>query len=119
MSGQITPNGVALQLGQLARDLDDVTKELNEADRDSVTLREDYTLAYARAFLRAEGAMEARKQIAIELTTGERLAAEAADQVVRGLRRQIDTLKVRIDVGRSVGTAMRAELSLAGSGVTP
>lgn len=119
MTGQLTPNGIAVQLGQLARDLDDVTKALNSADRESVARREDYTLAYARAFLTAEGAMEARKQIAIEQTTVERLAAETADQVVRGLRRQVDTLRIRIDVGRSVGTAMRAELTLNGAGVSP
>lgn len=119
MTGQLTPNSVAAQLAALARDLDAVTLELDTADRDAVIKRENYTVAYARAFLTAEGAMEARKQIAIERTTVERLAAETADQIVRGMRRQIDTIRVRIDVGRSVGTALRAEISLAGAGGAP
>jgi len=37
-----------------------------------------------------------------------------ADAVVRHLRRKIDALKVRIDVGRSYGAAVRAEIALGG-----
>lgn len=112
MSAPLNANGVAAQLAQLARDLDACINALDGSDRESVVKREDYTLAYARAFLKAQGAMDARKQIAIEETHAERLAAEVADQVVRGLRRRIDSIKTRIDVGRSVGAAVRAEISL-------
>lgn len=108
-------NDVALQLARLARDLDACITTLDGADRDSVNAREDYTLAYARAFLAAQGAMDVRKQIAIEKTHAERLAAETADQIVRGLRRRIDSIKTRIDVGRSVGAAVRAEINLGAS----
>lgn len=111
----MTPNGVAANLAQLARDLDAVTKTLDLADRDAVNKREDYTLALSRAFLSAEGSVEQRKHEAITRTHPERLAAESADAIVRGLRRQVDTIKVRIDVGRSVGSALRAEMSLAGA----
>ncbi len=114
MTGQLTANGVAANLAALARDLDACVRTLDTADRDAVTKREDYTLGLSRAFLSAEGAMEQRKHEAITRTHAERLAAETADAIVRGLRRQVDTLKVRIDVGRSVGTAIRAEMSLAG-----
>jgi hypothetical protein len=109
-----TPNEVALALAKLSRDLDATVHALNTADADCVRKREDFTLAYARAFLRSEGPMEVRKQIATEQTTAERLAAETADQIVRGLRRQVDSLRVRIDVGRSYNAALRAEASLAG-----
>ena len=43
-----------------------------------------------------------------------RLAADVAEAVVRHLRRRIDAVKTRIDVGRSYGAAVRAEISLAG-----
>lgn len=114
MTGAQTANDVALHLASLARDLDAAVRTLNTADADSVRRREDFTLAYARAFLRSEGAMEVRKQIATEQTSAERLAAEVADQIVRGLRRQVDALRIRIDVGRSLGAAVRAEAALAG-----
>lgn len=114
MSGQLTANSVASQLARLALQLDDLVKEIGQAEIAAVNAREDFTLAHSKAFLRAEGPMDVRKHLAIEATHKERLAAETAEAVVRGLRRQIDTVRVRIDVGRSVGAAVRAEVSLAG-----
>ena len=114
MTGQLTANQVAAHLAQLARDLDDLVHRIADAERDAVNKREDYTLAHSRAFLSAEGPMDIRKHEAIQRTHDVRLAAEAAEAIVRGLRRQIDSCKVRIDVGRSVGTALRSELALVG-----
>lgn len=114
MTEQLTANGVALQLAKLARDLDDLVRRIGEAEHAAVNAREDYTLAHARAFLSAEGPMDIRKHEALRVTHNERLAAEGAEAAVRGLRRSIDSVKVRIDVGRSVGTALRSELALVG-----
>jgi hypothetical protein len=115
MTGQITANDVAANLAQLARDLDACVRTLDAADRDSVNKRETYTLALSRAFLSAEGSVEQRKHEAITRTHAERLAAETADAIVRGLRRQVDTIRLRVDVGRSLGAAIRAEVSLGGA----
>jgi hypothetical protein len=116
MTAPLTSSSVAEQLAALSRQLDQLVRQIGEAEQRAVNAREDFTLVHSKAFLRAEGAMDVRKHIAIEATHTERLAAELAEAEVRGLRRQIDTVKVRIDVGRSVGAAMRAEVSLAGSG---
>ena len=118
MNDPMTASDVALQLAKLARQLDDLVRQIGRAETDAVNKREDYTLAHAKAFLAAQGAMDVRKQVAIEQTHVERLAAETAEAVVRGLRRQIDTVRVRIDVGRSLGAAVRAEISLASNGVS-
>lgn len=114
MSGQLTANSVASQLSKLSRQLDELVQEIGQAEAAAVNAREDFTLAHSQAFLRAEGPMDVRKHLAIEATHGQRLAAETAEAVVRGLRRQIDSVKVRIDVGRSVGAVVRSEISLAG-----
>lgn len=111
----LTPNSVAKQLAELGRELDRAVASLEAAEIEAVNLREDYTLAQSQAFLRAEGAMDFRKHKAIEATHSERLAAETAEAVVRGLRRQIDSIKTRIDIGRSVGVALRAEIDLSGA----
>jgi hypothetical protein len=111
---QMTPNSVALALAQLGRDLDATVKSLDVADRQAVTAREDFTVAYARAFLKADGAMDVRRYQATVDTHTERLAAEAAEQVVRGLRRQVESIKVRVDIGRSYGSALKAELTALG-----
>ena len=114
MTGQLTANDVALQLAQLARDLDRLIRELGDAEREAVNAREDLTLAHAKAFLSAEGPMDIRKHLAIEATHQARLDAELAEAKVRGLKRSVDSVKVRIDVGRSVGAVVRSEAALAG-----
>lgn len=119
MSGQdqLTAQQVSAQLAHLSRELDALVKQIAEAEKAAVNAREDATLAHARAFLTAEGAMDVRKHVAIEATHAQRIAAELAEAEVRGLRRQIDSVRIRIDIGRSLGAAIRAETSLAGSGV--
>lgn len=112
----LTPNEVALQLASLARDLDRLVAEIDTAEKEAVNAREDFTMSYAKEFLTAEGAMEIRKHKATKVTHDTRLAAELAEQKVKGIRRQIDSVRIRIDVGRSLGAALRAEAGLAGSG---
>lgn len=110
----MTPLEVVQHLSQLANDLRRLVDELEAAEVQAVNAREDYTLSLSRAFLLAEGAVDKRKHEATVLTHDERLAADLADVRVRGLRRQIDTVRVRIDVGRTVGTTLRAELATLG-----
>lgn len=114
MSGQLTANDVAANLAARGRELAGLVSAMDGAERDAVNRREDYTLALSKAFLKAEGPMDIRKHQSIVDTHAERLAAETAEALVRGLRRQIDSVKVRIDIGRSMGAAIRSELNLAG-----
>lgn len=117
MTAPITPNDVAAQLAKLARDLDDVVRVIGTADMESVEKKAAAELAFSRAFMAATGSVDARKHIATIETHDQRLAAEVAAAVVRHLKSRIDLLKTRIEVGRSVGTAIRAELNLAAMGV--
>ena len=119
MSDVLTSTDVATQLAKLSRQLDELVQEIGRADIVAVNAREDHTLALSRAFLQAEGAMDVRKHVSIEATHMQRLAAELAEATVRGLRRSIDSVRVRIDVGRSVGAAMRAETALASAAGAP
>lgn len=106
---------VAQHLGDLAKELDALVKEIGEADHIATVLKEEYLRAYASAWRNSAGSVESRKQTALHLTQDERMAAETADCTVRDLRRKIDALKVRIDVGRSYGAAVRAEVELVKS----
>lgn len=112
----INATEVAQQLAQLARDLDATVKALRQADIDATEKRHAANLAYAHAFRRAEGAMDLRKHEAVIQTDVEAHDADVADVVVRHLRRTIDAIKVRIDVGRSYGAAVRAEIALGQAG---
>lgn len=110
-----TATEVAQFLAALARSLAELTKEIGTADRQAVHARERYIQAYAEKFKSLDGPMEERKQTAIARTHEARLIAEEADWRVRQLRREIDAVKVRIDVGRSYGAAVRAEIELVKS----
>jgi len=114
MTGQMTPNDVVLHLTRLAEELRNLVGEI-----EAVNAREDFTPALSKAFLTATGAMDMRKHHSVVATHVERIAAELAEARVRGLRRQIDSVKVRIDIGRSMGTTLRSEISLAGRGDAP
>ncbi len=119
MTAPLTANDVASHLAALSRQLDGLVRDIGKAEVQAVNRREDYTLALAVAFLAAQGAMDVRKHASIQTTHAERLAAELAEATVRGLRRSIDSVRVRIDVGRSVGAAMRAETALASAAGAP
>lgn len=111
---ELTPNAVVTNLLELARQLGTMSSDLGQLEIEAVNKREDYVLALSKAYLSAEGPVETRKHLALSWTSKERLAAETAEALVRGRKRQLDSLKVRIDVGRSAAAALRAEIALDG-----
>lgn len=108
-----SPNDVSMRLAELSRMLQAATLELAQTDEDAVRTKQRYEVAFARAFLSSEGSAEARKQSAVLTVENQRLDMEIAAAKLRAVRARIDTLKVQIDVGRSFGAALRAEISLA------
>ncbi|MEU7980525.1 hypothetical protein AB0B63_18575 [Micromonospora sp. NPDC049081] len=119
MSAPANATDVARQLAKLSLDLDATVEQLEVADRDATEKRAASELAFSRAFMSAEGSVETRKHLAVIATHDIRLETEVADALVRHLRRRVDAIKTRIEVGRSYGAAIRAEVALAGSGMTP
>lgn len=115
----MTLGDVAERLGQLSRDLDKQTGDAEKLDRAAVDARHRYEIAFSRAFLSSTGSVDARKHHAIIATEVEKLDAEIAEQVLRACRARISTIKVQIETGRSLSAALRAEVSLAGSGYMP
>lgn len=113
-SGQMSASEVAQHLLALSRDLLRFTDELNAKDIESVELAEDAKVSEAKAFIRAEGPVDQRKALAVVETHSERLAARVAEAEVRALQRSVRTLERRIDVGRSHGATVRAEVAMSG-----
>lgn len=112
----LTPNQVVQQLLQLGRELEKLTNDLDDIEREAVNRREDYVLAKEKAFLSAEGDTQYVRESKSKLaSTEERIAAELADAKVRGVRAHIASIKARIDIGRSAAAALRAEISLEGA----
>lgn len=91
--------------------LDAATSEVAELDEAAVRARQVFEVAYARAFLTSDGPVDGRKQQAVLATAAEKLAAEIGAQRVRACQERIRTLRVQIEVGRSLGAAQRAEFT--------
>lgn len=117
--GQLTPNQVAVSLAALGRELDQAVQSIEHADQDRVQKRAAFDLAYAKAFLTAEGSMDIRRYAAVEATHDLRVEADFADAGFRHLQRRIAAINTRVDVGRSVNSALKTEIGLAGLDGTP
>ncbi|TWS25378.1 hypothetical protein FK268_09310 [Tsukamurella sputi] len=111
---QLTANEVSMHLLALARELDRLTSALNNEDVELARMSEELKLADARAFLGAEGSVDARKAIAVTQTAELRAAVAVKEAVVRGLIRESKALYARIDVGRTHGVNLRSELKTLG-----
>jgi len=109
---------ISERLSMLSRALDEQTDALEVLDRQAVESKHAYEIAFARAFLSSDGAMDIRKQKAVVTTDADKFAAEIADQKLRACRARIATIKVQIDTGRSLGAALKADMAFAGSGFT-
>lgn len=108
----ITPNGAVLELAKLSRQLDEAGYRIKDAERKAVNTKHTFTVEYQKAFLRAEGSIQARQAQATLDTADARLSAELAEAELRILRSDIRILENRIDVGRSVVGVLRAEAAV-------
>lgn len=110
-----TTNQVILELANLGRQLDAKQIEIRDLDDAAVRARSRFEVAYARAFIAATGAEGLRKQTAILETEKQKLDVEIADQVLRAARESIRVLRDRLDIGRSLNSAIRSEWSAQGA----
>ena len=112
MNVDITPNSAVLELTRLSRQLDEAGFKIRPAERESVNARHHFTVEFQKAFLAAEGSVQARQAQATIDTAELRVAAELAEAEVRILKSDIRILETRIEVGRSVVGVLRAEASI-------
>jgi len=111
-----TTNDVILMLAQLGRDLDAKQHEIARLDDEAVRAKSRYEVAYARAFIASTGAEGLRKQTAVLDTELQKLDMEIADQKLRAAREAIRVLRDRLDIGRSLNSAIKSEWSVSGIG---
>lgn len=113
-----TTHEVVKRLAHLSRMLDAATVEIAELDEAAVRSKSRFEVAFARAFLTSEGAMDVRKQQAVLDTADHKLDAEIAEQKVRACRERIRTIRDQIEVGRSLNSAVKAEWAAGAVGQT-
>jgi hypothetical protein len=104
-----TTNDVILMLAQLGRQLDAKQEEIARLDEAAVRAKARHEVSFARAFIASTGAEQLRKQTAILETEAAKLDAEIAAQVLRAARESIQVLRDRLDIGRSLNSAIKSE----------
>jgi hypothetical protein len=114
-----TPVDVVRQLSALTGELRGHVDQLALAERDMVEKRHAADMAEARAFLNADGAMDMRRMRAKVAAGDKELEALVAESLVRVLKARIKATEIRIDVGRTYGATLRAELSTLGYDPAP
>lgn len=118
MSAPANAHEVVRNLTELTRELRDKTSAYRMAEHDAAMKRHAADMIEARAFLSADGSVEQRKntaKVAADRAENEALVAEA---LVRVLKAELRSVQVRIEVGRTYGATVRAELSTLGYGET-
>lgn len=109
MNRDLTPTVVEQRLAELSKALDDAVKNLAVLDETWVRAKHAYELAYARAYLTAEGkTVDDRKANALPVVADLLFTQELAEAVLRAAKEQVRTLRTQIDVGRSLGAGLRA-----------
>lgn len=105
---------VSLALSALVEKLYQHVRSYSDAEREAVALRHAADVIESKAFLRAEGSVEARKHQArldADDAEGKALVAEA---VVRTLKAKIRAIETDIEAHRTYGATVRAELQTLG-----
>lgn len=107
------PNQIDIvkRLSELSRLLDAATDEIAQADEKGVQAKQAYEVAYARAFLNAEGNVDTRKHIATIGTQAERLEYELAFQQHRAVKERINTIRSQLSIGQTLSAAIRNQFA--------
>lgn len=114
MTAPATANEVIRNLTELTEELRRVVSSYRYAEKDAAEKRHAADIVESRAFLTAEGAMDLRKhqaRLQADQVENDALVAEA---LVRVLRQEIRSIETRIEVGRTYGATVRAELRTLG-----
>ena len=107
---------IVKRLSELSKLLDAATDDIAALDEAAVVTKQANEVAYARAFLAAEGPMDARKAQAVIVTADAALAMELAAAKHRACRERIRTLGVQIEVGRTLSAATRSQFAAEATG---
>ncbi|RAV17541.1 hypothetical protein DQP57_00510 [Mycobacterium colombiense] len=75
-----------------------------------------YDLAFARAYLDADGPAHAKKYMAEIATEAERKARNVADAAYKLMDRNMKAIQSELDALRSIGTSVRQAYAVAGRG---
>lgn len=118
----ITPEKVEQRLRELGKELDDAFEDLKNAEHGYAKAKTDYELDYARARMDIrQRALRSGVKCTVNEVDDEALdrcadsytALNAAEATVKAARENNRRINTQIDIARSVGTSVRAAMSLS------
>lgn len=92
-------------LQNISRELDAAIEELKTMERDAARAESTYRVAKAKAFMVAEGPVQAREHQAVIATEVELIERDMTAAMARVQLQKVKALHARIDVGRTVASA--------------
>jgi len=98
---------ILAHLQSVSRDLDKAIDDLKTLELAAENAEAAYRVAKAKAFLSAEGPVQAREHQAVLATQTELIQRGEAAALVRVQVQRVKSLHARIDVGRTVASAER------------
>ena len=104
----MTPAAVEQAIADCIGRIESGVATVAELDAKATRLRREFDTAYALAFVRAEGAMDIRKYLAVGQTEKAREAAEDAEVGLRHARSLLAALRDSLDAYRSISASVRA-----------
>lgn len=102
---------IVVELSRIGRELDHLSREIDRLDQAAVQAWSAHRKAYATAYIGGQGSIKDREQAAVLEVEELRVAAESADQVLRSAKERIRVLRDRLEIGRSLNAARRAEFA--------
>lgn len=111
-----TTNDVVLVLAEIGRSLEHQKAEIARLDEAAVRAKSRFEVAFARAFINASGAEGLRKQTAVLETESQKLDMEISQQQLRAAQEAIRVLRDRLDIGRSLNSAIKSEFAASAVG---
>lgn len=110
------PASIELAIKECADRISAGVMKTDAAYRAFLKADHEYDLAYAKAFLMAEGSVDARKYQAQLDTEKGRAARDVADAAYRLCEKTGKAIHAELDAYRSIGTSVRQAYAVAGRG---
>lgn len=114
-----SPAAIERRMAELETELDSAVTQYRTLGEAAALAAKHEEMAYARAFLGAEGSMDLRKQKALLDTVEVRFDRRVADHKVAVQKQILYKLHDEVDLVRSRGANARKEAELAQSGGRP
>lgn len=111
----LTALSVARRLQELSRALSAAVDRMAEEDEQVARAKHAYEVGFARVMLHSdERSADKRKAAAVLAMDDQYLHLLVAETRLRATRELVRSLTMRIEIGRSLGAAVRSEAALAG-----